>query len=189
MTEENADWDYKPDGQTKKEPPSLSNRGNRPMTKKANVPDTLEWQGHEYIEHQRGASWYLGLLALAALLAVGLYIFMKDYIASGIVVVTAAVVLIFSRQKPRQVTYGLSADGLRINDKLYLYSHFKSFSVVNDGGANSINLMAIKRFLPPISLYFDPSQEVQIVQFLGQYLPYENRPPDKFDRLSRRLKI
>jgi hypothetical protein len=189
MTEEKAEWDYKPDGQTPKDPPALSSRGSRPMPKKANVPEGLEWQGHEFIEHERGGSWYLGLIALAIVLAAGVYFWMKDYIASVVIIITAFVVIVFTRQKPRQVTYNLSTDGLRINEKLYLYSHFKSFTVIHEGAANSISLMPIKRFLPPISLYFEPAQEVQIVQILGQYLPYENRQPDRFDRISRRLKI
>lgn len=189
MTDDNADWDYKPDGQTKTEPPKLGNRGIRPVAKKTAGPQSIEWAASEYIEHSRGASWYLGLIVAAVVIAGVLYLLTKDYIASIIVVITAIVVAVFSLQKPREVTYSLSPEGLLIGEKLYSYGHFKSFSIVREGGLSSINLMPIKRFLPVISLYFEPTQEANIVQVLGQHLPYEQRQPDRVDRLSRRLKL
>lgn len=189
MTADDAGWDYKPDGETKKDEPQLGNRGSRPPAKKVTGPTSIEWQAHEYVDHSRGASWYMGLIVIAIILAAAIYFLTKDYIASVIVVVTAIVIAVFSMQKPREVTYNLGADGLRINEKLYLYGHFKSFAVVREEGSASINLIPTKRFLPAISLYFEPGLETRIVQILGRHLPYEEHDPDRLDRISRRLRL
>ena len=95
----------------------------------------------------------------------------------------------FAARKPQQMTYELSSTGLRVGEKSYDYSLFKSFAVIKDEGHHSINLIPLKRFMPPVSASFDPADEKRIVGALSDYLPYEERAADRLDRLSRKLKL
>jgi hypothetical protein len=120
---------------------------------------------------------------------VGTYFLTKEYFATGTIVVVGIIVAIYARQKPRQVTYELSESGIRIGEKSYNYHLFKSFALIKDGLLNSVQLSPLKRFMPPISAYYDAADEEKITDILGEHLPYEDAKPDRIESLSRRLKF
>jgi hypothetical protein len=60
---------------------------------------------------------------------------------------------------------------------------------MQEGPLTSANLFPLKRFMPPVTAYFDPKDEEKITNVLGNYLPYEDRKMDGIDRLSRRLRL
>ena len=105
------------------------------------------------------------------------------------ILVLGAIVAVFAKHNPSQVEYELSDSGLRIGDKAYSYGSFKSFSIIQDGAFKSIDLTPLKRFKPPISVYFDPKDQDKISAIIGAHLPYEERQLDTVDRLSRRLRL
>ncbi|MBI2007971.1 hypothetical protein HYS85_01920 [Candidatus Saccharibacteria bacterium] len=164
--------------------PQAAGGAAKPPTK-----DSFTWTASEFIEHNRGGSWYLLLALGTAALAAGTYFLTKEYFAVGTIVAVGIIVAIYARQKPKQVTYELSSSGLRIGEKLYSYSLFKSFSLINDGGLNSIQLTPLKKLMPPISAYYKAADEEKISDILGQHLPIEEAKPSGIDRLSRRLRL
>lgn len=190
MTADDAGWDYKPDGQNKSDEPSLGARSHRrePVVK-SKIPDGVEWTASEYIEHNRGFAWYVALIVTTVALTALIYWVTKDYFAAAVAVATGIVVAVFALHTPREITYVLGRDGLQVGEKLYPFAHFKSFAVIREGGLSSVNLIPVKRFMPIITAYFEPDKEIQIVQSLGQYLPYEQRNLDGVERLSRRLRF
>jgi hypothetical protein len=147
------------------------------------------WTATEYIDHNRGAGWYLLLLLATGALAAGAYFLTKEYFTVGIIVAIGIILLVYASQKPKQVTYELSNAGLRVGDKLYAYSLFKSFSLMHDGGLNSVQLTPLKKLMPPISAYYKAEDEEKITDILGQHLPFEEAQPSSIDRLSRRLRL
>ncbi|HEX5395078.1 MAG TPA: hypothetical protein VFW52_01880, partial [Candidatus Saccharimonadales bacterium] len=85
--------------------------------------------------------------------------------------------------------YELSSSGLRIGQKLYPYSSFKSFSFVREGAINSVQLTPLKKLMPPISAYYKAEDEEKIADILGSHLPLDEVQPHSLDRISRRLKL
>jgi hypothetical protein len=186
--QENTPWQYKPDSGT---PPSdLPETGsNRPAAAERRSSGSVNWQAAEYIEHHHSAGWYTGLILITAAIAVAVDLTTKDYFATGTIVVVGIITGIFAGHKPAQVQYDISDAGLRINNRNYPYNSFKSFSILREGPLSSINLYPLKRFMPPISVYFEPADEPKIVGAIGNYLPYEARKLDNIDRLARRLHL
>lgn len=186
--DEDTPWQYKPDGgqaPAKDSPPDDA----APAPSKPSKPKTIAWQASEYIEHHHGAGWFLALAAVTAGLAALVYIVAKDKIAAGFIVILGVIVAVFASHKPDQARYEITAAGLSVNDKIYRYGDYKSFAVIREGALNSVNLFPLKRFMPPVSAYFEPADESKIVDALGNYLPYEERRLDAIDRLSRRLRL
>ena len=181
---------YKPSGNTAvaEAPPAPQTTSSGAAAKPPSAT-ALSWTASEFIEHSRGTSWYLLLAVITAILTGGTYFLTKEYFAAGTITMLGIIVGIYSRQKPRQVTYELSELGLKIGEKDYPYGIFKSFALVRDGMLNAIQLMPLKKFMPPISAYYAASDEEKITDILGQHLPYEDRKMDTIDRLSRRLKF
>jgi hypothetical protein len=186
--QENSPWQYKPDnGGPSPDSPEDDTASASPAP--APASHTISWQAAEFIEHSHPAGWY-GLLVLStALIAAATYLATKDFFATGTILLVGIIVGIFAGHKPRQVQYEISDSGLSINDKNYPYGSFKSFSVLREGPLTSANLFPLKRFMPPISIYFSPADEPKVVEALGNHLPYEEHKFDTIDRLSRRLRL
>ena len=150
---------------------------------------SLSWTASEYIDHQQGPKWFL-LLGVGTLAVAGIvYLLTKDYFATGLMVILGVIVGFFAKRQPRQLTYELSNDGLKIDKKTYPFRSFKSFSIVQDGPLLSLNLLPIKRLIPPISAYFDAGDHEKILDILGDRLPYEDHKLDSVERLTRRLRF
>jgi hypothetical protein len=92
-------------------------------------------------------------------------------------------------RKPRELTFQLDNDGLHIADRIYPFTGFKSFAVVQESGVQSVWLMPLRRFMPIIPIYFRPEDENKIVDTLAAILPFEAHVPDGVDRLMQRVRF
>ena len=185
----NTPWQYKPDSATGTDgdAATLSEDGERMSQPPSS--GVVSWTASEYIDHSRGASWYLGLIVGTAILSAVIFFLTRDYFAVGVVAVLGVIVGVFATRKPRQVTYEISSSGLRVGEKSFPYSHFKSFAIIREGNLSSVNLLPLKKLMSPISAYFAPDDEERIVNALGEHLPYEERKMDHIDKLSSKLRF
>lgn len=150
---------------------------------------TASWSASEYIAHNKGTAWF-------ALLGVGLFVFIavvyiatKDVVASIMVGIAGVTFGVFAARSPRVLEYTVNASGIQIGQKLYTYADFKSFSLAEDGPLPAIILLPLKRFLPPITVFYEPKEEDSILDVLADYLPHEEKQPDIVDKLMRRIRF
>jgi hypothetical protein len=183
-SDSNTPFQYNPGGNAQPEV-----HGANINTPAAPPQGSISWSAAEYIDHERGAGWYGALLLITVLIAVGFYFITKDYFAVGTAVVVGIIIAVAVGRKPRQITYEITDKGLRVGEKIYAYNMFKSFSVTQEEGAESINLFPLKRFMPIVSAYFTPQDEDKIVNAIGEHLPLEEHKLDNVDRLARRLRF
>jgi len=188
--DEESPWQYNPDGKEAVEDlPDEDNESPDSKPAPATRGKTFSWQAPEFIAHPHPASWYAALVVVTVVLAAGVFLVTKDYIAIGVIVVLGVIVGLSAKRQPRLISYELSNSGLNINDKKYPYSSFKSFSMLRDGDMTSVNLFPLKRFMPLVSAYLAHSDEDKVTKAIGNHLPYEQRQMDSMDRLSRRLRF
>jgi len=186
--DQNSPWEYKPDGgETVNQNPDTPTDGS-PAPRRKSDP-SVSWQAAEFIEHPHPSSWYATLAIGTFLLSALVYLVTKDLFATGTIIVVGVIVGVFAGHKPEVIQYEVTESGISVNGKNYPYGAFKSFAVLHEGSLNSVNLFPLKRFMPPVSAYFEPKDEDKIVDALGNYLPYEERKMDVIDRLSRRLRL
>lgn len=183
---ENTPFEYNPNGSPGDVPENSSDDSAKPSR---SASEAISWQAPEFIEHHHPGSWYAGLVVVTAVLAGLVLLTTKDYFAAGTIVVIGFIVWVFAGHKPGMAQYEISNRGLSINGKLYPFSGYKSFTILHEGDFNSINLFPLKRFMPPISAYYNPADEQKITDALGELLPYEERQMDGIDRLARRLRL
>jgi hypothetical protein len=152
--------------------------------------DAIKWTASEYIAHAKSAGWFVALAVITLVIAVIVWFVSKGDIISTLVVVLVATIFgIYAGRKPREQQYELSMDGVHIGPKLYHFNELKSFSIVDEGAFASITFLPMKRFMPLLSIYYDPADEEKIVEFLKDYLPMEDRGHDAIDRLMRKIKF
>jgi hypothetical protein len=138
---------------------------------------------------QRSKSWLAGLLVISILLAIGMYLLTSSIISSVGIVVLSLLVGITYTKNPHSVQYVVDNQGITINQKHYSYNQFKAFSLIEERGFKSVSLQPFKHYWPNFSMYYDPSQEQQVVAVLAARLPLIPYMPDAIDRVTNAIRF
>jgi hypothetical protein len=179
--EQDTNWDYNPSAGTDG---STNDSAGAGETQK-----NISWRAKEFIEHDRSAGWYVMIVFGSILLAAIIYFITKDYFSVAATVTVGLIAAVYAGHKPKEIGYELTGRSIQVGDKAYNYSAFKSFSIAHEGSHTSINLEPVKRYRPPMALYFPPELEKQITNTLGSHLPLEDHQPSITDRLAHRMKL
>ncbi len=152
------------------------------------IKDSINWEAEEYIVREKNAWWYVGLVAVALVLA-GIAVLLRWWTFLAVVVLSAVALLVYAMRPPRMLRYSLTNKGLTENDRLYNYEDFKSFGVLREGNHFAIVLTPRKRFSPRVTVFFPEIQGEEIVDAFGARLPMEEVKLDLLDKLIKFLRI
>ena len=155
----------------------------------AEAAQPVSWTASEFIANHKSPLWYLGLLAVTALLSALVFFVFHDIISVICIVIVSILFAMLGGRKPRQLSYLVDSQGITIGGKFHPYSLFKSFAIMREGAMGYVNLLPLKRFMPELSVYYALEDEERIVDALGDNLPYEQREEHSFDRLMKRLRF
>lgn len=147
------------------------------------------WSASEFIAHDKPKNWYFLLFILSIATSAVIYLITREIFSVIIVLVLAAAMAVYAGVKPRVLKYGIYSDGFKVGDKLYPYTVFRSFSVMDDTSIPSIQLLPQKRFMVPVTVYCNPGDIDAIAEILGEFLPYEHKERDMIDKFSSRIKF
>jgi hypothetical protein len=166
------------------------NASDTPVTYWEGAPNqSISWTASEYIAHHKSGAWYALLALIAVVVAATDYLLFKDKVSTGVIVICAVIFGILAASKPRELTYQLDPSGLTIGQRHFPYGEFKSFSVVPEGAFMCIVFMPLRRFMPLITVYYDPSDEERIMDILETELPFDTHHYDPIDQLLRRIRF
>ncbi|HUB93193.1 MAG TPA: hypothetical protein VMB52_01685 [Verrucomicrobiae bacterium] len=147
----------------------------------------LNWTATEFIEHAKSLEWYV-LLAIAAVVIAGTdYWLTRDLISVGIIVFAILLLGVYAGHKPHTLQYFLSPQGLQIGSKFYSFQEYKAFSVADEINQSSIVFAPLGRFTPPLTIYVAPDVEEAVLDYLSNFLPFEEHKDDAVDSLMRRI--
>ncbi len=150
---------------------------------------SVSWTASEFIAHEKDTNWFVMMGLAAGVIVILTFLITRDLVSTIVVLVMLVIFAVFANRKPRILPYQVDMVGVHIGDKTYPYDELKTFSLIQEDGVRSINIVPLKRFLPPISIYMDPEDEDKIIDVLSSYLPFEQREQELVDRLMRRLRF
>jgi hypothetical protein len=149
----------------------------------------LRWQAPEYINQDKSSRWFI-MFGVVVLALMDVSIFVIQAVTFTILIpVMAAALFVYMRRPAQIVDYTVSRKGVHIDDKLYTYDMFRSFSVVSHAGSHSVVLVPRKRFQMAVTAYFPEEVGEPLVDMLAARLPMQTRTPDFLDKLLARLRI
>ena len=151
-------------------------------------PTAITWEAEEYVQTEKNAGWYVGLVVVA-LVFILVAIFFKQWTFIAVVVVSVLALIVFSVRPPRKLKYKLDSRGLSEGDRKYLFKDFRAFGVLNEGTHFAIVLTPKKRFGGRITVYFPEEKGEEIVDAFGVRLPMEEVKLDVVDKIVRFLRI
>lgn len=160
-----------------------------PQPSQADLLEPVHWQATEYVHREKDQMWFVAFGVVALVLVIVAIFIIKSWTFAVLVPVMAVALLVYTRRPPRLLDYTLSHQGLFINDQLYPFSEFKSFSLVHGVDQYLIVLIPTKRFKPAVSLNFPEEAGEAIVDMLAARLPMREVQPDLVDRLIRKLHL
>jgi len=149
----------------------------------------LRWQGTEYVHSGRSVKWYIIFAIVTVLAIVGAIMLLKSITFAILIPVMVVALLVYVRRAPDVLQYIMSRKGIHVNDKLFTYDQFKSFSVVSFNGSHSVVLVPRKRFQIGQTLYFPEEIGEQLVDMLAERMPMKETSPDAIDRLLAKLHL
>lgn len=147
------------------------------------------WTASEYVEHEKSQNWYFSLAGIALVVTILVYVITREILSTAVVVVAAVLFGVTSGRRARNMQYGVNNHGIGIGRRFYTYDNFRSFSFVDEGPVRSIVLMPLKRFMPPLTLYYDPADEERIGDVLADHLPFAEHQHELTDRLMRKIRF
>jgi hypothetical protein len=152
-------------------------------------PQEVQWTASEFIAHDKAVTWYalFGVIALIVLALV--YLITRDIFSVLIISFLALLVGFTASRKPQVVTFKVDTRGVAVGQKFHPYSEFRSFALIQEGAFSSITFAPLKRFMVPLSIYYDPKDEDSIIEVLASHLPVEQREHDVLERLARRVRF
>lgn len=149
----------------------------------------IRWEAPEYTHHERSVGWYVIFGVVTLVLAIAAILIIKSITFAILVPVMAVALIVYTQHAPEVLRYTLSRKGLHVNDKLFTYSQFKSFGIVDHNGVHSAVLVPRKRFQLGQTVYFPAEVGEQLVDMLASRLPMKELTPDALDRLLARLRL
>jgi hypothetical protein len=150
---------------------------------------SFTWTTSEFFAHEKTIGWYMTLAVVTILLAAGLYVLTKGIVTVVVVGICGIILGIFGSHKPKQIEYALTRQGVRIGTKQYLYDEFQLFIITPSSAHPEVTFVPLKRFMPPISLRYDSTDEAKILRMLSDHLPSEERRPDFIDNLMHSIRF
>ncbi len=179
-----ANWQYSGAPQT-------TGQANDPVAQESPQVGEITWTASEFIAHDKNKMWYV--FTGGAVIAIAAVVFLLDsshgWFSPLMILMAGGIFAFYANRKPQILDYSVDSDGVHVGQKLYRYGDFKSFAVIQEGAINSIMLIPLQRFMPGLSIYYEPKDEQSIVDAIGTYLPHEERQQDVIDRLMRKIRF
>ena len=163
--------------------------GENQQAETVNSQKEVRWTASEFVSHEKNSSWYFILGIVTVVLCLVVFFLTHQYISVGVIVVMATAFGIYANIKPKTLEYLIDSSGVSVDNKHYNYENFKIVEIIEGGVVPSVNLVPVKRFSVPVTLYFSPQQEDLILEILGEFLPSEVKRLEAIDRVVARLRF
>ena len=155
----------------------------------ASQVDAVSWTASEFISHAKGPSWFVALIIGLTLIDALVFFVTKDIVTLVAVTTAGTAFAFFAGRQPRVLEYAVDARGLHIGPKLYPFADFKSFDITEEGSLPAIQLRPLKRFMPPLTVFYDPAQEDTILGTISNFLPHQEEQASLVDSFSKRIRF
>ena len=154
----------------------------------------VSWSADEYVLKAKSFGWYVMIYLGALVLAALTIFFYRDRLIlmiSMLMVVVASVVAIqfVANKKPKNISYSLDEDTVKVNGKMYALVNFKSFFVTEKDGVEEARLSPVSETSPTTTLKLNDDNKDKVLDILSNNVPYQEKPISWIEKISNRIGI
>ena len=103
----------------------------------------FSWKGQEYEHRPKSVEWFVVVVIVAFSTAVASVLF-SNYLLAVVILVGAVAVMLHARKAPPTHAFGVTGDGLSIDEEFHPFSAMLSFSILEDTQGILPSLLSIK---------------------------------------------
>lgn len=145
-----------------------------------------EWESFNDVSSERTANWTAAMIFLQSIFII-FSLFTAQWFLLLIVVAILVVTILISRYEGKKVTNQITALGIVIGDKQRKWSSLTSFWIQEDPFHCVIGFQPSGKFSLPEVVFVDGEDVDQIVRYVAQYLPQEDKQISLVDILINTL--
>lgn len=152
------------------------------------VATLYAWRAEEHNHQPKSPTWFM-VLAVAATVLVGIFLFNFNFIGALATAFFGATLYYIAQRKPAVMHYRLMVDGVALNTTLYHYRDLMSFNIVYEPNETKTVILRSKaRFAPLLHMEVGDTDPVAIRDILLEFLPEDQSLEEPLiDILARRL--
>ncbi|MCH7758960.1 hypothetical protein IID20_01225 [Patescibacteria group bacterium] len=161
------------------------------MTENNNDKIILSWQFPEYIQYERGRSWYVVIIIFLAVLVI--YSIITVNLLFALFLILFGLVLILQvRRSPAKVEFKIGEQGITVGEKFYEWDDINNFRLVYKPPETKRLYIDLKNtFFADFSVPLEEQKVDKVREVLNNYLTedLEKKEETLIDRLGRWMKI
>jgi len=133
--------------------------------------ELASWNVPEYEYHERNRLWYIFAITISLLFMVFAFL-TQNFLFAVIIIIAALVIILNDGQKPMNVKFIITDEGILVGRKFYDYDDIKDFSIVYKPrlGVRNIYFEFIGITQPRITIDLKDENPLQIREILLKYL-------------------
>ncbi|TSC96677.1 MAG: Uncharacterized protein CEN88_296 [Candidatus Berkelbacteria bacterium Licking1014_2] len=174
----------------------MANKKNSPVGKpkidevgkRTAAASHIAWEAMDFRYYPKKWGWTTSLIIISLLLT-ALFLYLRQYISAGVIVLGAIAIYRLAHLKPQKNNFRLDGHWLEWGEKKFDLRQFKSFWLTGQPPLARLHLETISRWKPPVLIELARQDPQPIIDVLSQYLPRQHRAEDWTDRLNGWLKI
>ena len=146
----------------------------------------LEWSALEYERKPHTTNWFLafGAITLAFLL---LSIIIKSYLFLALVSLSSLVILIYAKREPKEFSFAISPQGIRMGNRIYSRSTLVSFWIFNHSHIKELSIETSKPMSPFLRIPLGEMDPQKIKEMLILFLPEKKHKEFFTDQIAHKL--
>lgn len=149
----------------------------------------FSWQAPEYIYFEKGGKWYMAL-GILTLLLLGVAYLLNNFLFGVLIIVSSFALALYGARRPKTVLFALTAQGLRIDTRLFPYENIKSFWIHYDPPVTKEMTVVFKKgVMPRLSIPLEEADPNAIRDVLIKYAEEETHEQTFSDALGRYLRF
>jgi len=151
------------------------------------LPDSISWEAPEYVYIKKSPDWYWAV----GILTIGLFVValvFNNFLFGIFMLLGGFTIALYGARPPRMVQFMISAEGIRIENRVYPYESLKSFWIFyHPPHIKELSVESEKMLMPQIKIPLGDINPAQVRAYLQQFIPERQQEESLIDTVTRFL--
>ena len=146
---------------------------------------SLSWQAPEYVYTKKSPDWYwaVGIVTMGIFVVA---IIFDNFLFGAFVLLGGFTIALYGARPPRIITFTLSIEGIRIENRVYPYESLRSFWIFyRPPEIKELSIESQKMIMPQIKIPLGDTNPAEVRAYLVQFMPERQQEESLIDTAVR----
>lgn len=158
--------------------------------KKPTFPKEISWLAQEFIQHTKSTAWFVVVTAIGVAF-IAFFALQRDFLTALLFTLMLIFVILFARQKPRELTIKVNARGISIGQSHIPYQQIKSFWLVyQPPDIKTLNIETTAYLNRSLTIQLERQNPIIVRNYLNRFIIEDlEKSEDLSSQIARTLKF